>query len=187
MLVNHSEHPCTGSAKLYDARRGRLPPEEMSPYLRHLRPLWDISLLQPIFSIWFFALYWALAIGDCMVRLLWTFLHAFYLFYFIPSTLWRMETIVPVRPGPRQALFAMSKPLKMTDVKTIQRSFSGSVPGVSQSESLGHAHATVNDVLCAIMADVISLAINRKKEPDPLRWVKSMVNVFFPMPVTFFM
>lgn len=180
--------PCyAGTAKVHNARRGRLPPEEMSPYLRHLRPIWDISLFRPILSFWLFALYWTLAISDCMVRLLWTALHTFYLFYFIPSTIWRIETVVPIRPGPRKAVFAMSKPLKMSDVKTIQKSFSGSKPGISQTESLGHAHATVNDVLCAIMADVISLAVNRKKEPDSLRWLKSVANFISPLPVIFFM
>lgn len=107
--------------------------------------------------------------------------------YFIVSTIWRIDTVVPVRPGPRESVFTVSKPLKLSDVKTMQRAFSGSTPGKSQSGTLGHDHATVNDVLCAIMADVISQAIRRKKEPDMLRWAKAAMERFYPMPIAFFM
>lgn len=164
-----------------------LPPDEVSPYLRHLRPVWDVPLLRPILGLLLFSLYWVMEAGDCAVRLLWTFLHFFYLLYYITSTLWRIDTIVPVRPGPRQVVFATSKGFSLSDVKTMQRAFSGSTPGKSQSGTLGHDHVTVNDVLCAIMADVVSLAIHRKKEPDMLKWAKALVEPFYPMPIAFFM
>lgn len=176
-----------GTAKLHDARFGTLPPDEVSPYLRHLRPFWDMPLLRPILGLVLFSLYWAMELGNCIVRLLWSFLHFFYVAYFIGTTIWRIDTVVPVRPGPREAVFTTSKSLKLSDVKTMQRAFSGSTPGKSQSGTLGHDHVTVNDVLCAIMADVISLAIRRKKEPDMLRWAKAAIEPFYPMPVAFFM
>lgn len=176
-----------GTAKLHDARRGMLPPEEVSPYLRHLRPLWDMAIFKPLLGLLLFAAYWITEIGDCAVRLLWTFLHFFYMLYYLSNTLWRIDTVVPARPGARKVVFAVSKPLKLSDVKTMQRAFSGSTPGKSQSGTLGHDHVTVNDVLCAIMSDVISLAIHRKKEPDLLYWVKAAAELVFPMPIAFFM
>lgn len=146
-----------------------------------------MPLLRPFLSLMLLSLYWVTEFGDCAVRLLWTWLHSFYLLYYIVSTWWRIDTVVPGRPGPRQVVFATSKGLNLSDVKTIQRAFSGSTPGKSQSGSLGHEHVTVNDVLCAIMADVTSLAIHRKKEPDMMRWVKALVEPFYPMPIAFFM
>lgn len=126
-------------------------------------------------------------IGNCAVRLLWSFLHLFYMAYFLAITTWRIDTVVPVRSGPREVAFTTSKGLKLSDVKTMQRAFSGSIPGKSQSGTLGHDHVTVNDVLCAIMADVVSLAIQRKKESGLLQWAKSVVGFLYPMPVAFFM
>ena len=177
----------TGNAKLHDARFGTLPPDEVSPYLRHLRPLWEVSWLRPILGLMLFSLYWAIEIGDCVVRLLWSFLHFFYMAYFLAITIWRIDTVVPVRPGPREVAFTTSKGLKLSDVKTMQRAFSGSTPGKSQSGALGHDHVTVNDVLCAIMADVISLAIQRKKESGLLQKAKAVAGFLYPMPVAFFM
>lgn len=143
--------------------------------------------MKPLFTLMLFTAYWTLELGDCAVRLLWTFLHFFYLLYYFSITLWRIDTVVPARPGPRKVVFAVSKALKLSDVKTMQRAFSGSRPGKSQSGTLGHDHVTVNDVLCAIMADVISMAIRRKKEPDLLYWLKAVMEPIMPMPIAFFM
>lgn len=113
--------------------------------------------------------------------------------YNLLITLWRIDTVVPASylsssssSSPREVIFTTSKTLKLSDVKTMQKAFSGSRPGKSQSGTLGHDHVTVNDVLCAIMADVISLAIRRKREPDLLYYVKKVTEVFVPMPIAFF-
>lgn len=168
-------------------RRGALPPDEISPYLRHLTPLWINSFTKPLLQLLLLSLYWSLEIADWAVRLIWTGAHFLYTLFFMSATIWRMDTVVPVRQVKREQVFAMSKPLKLSDVKSIQRGFSGTQPGPSQSDVLGHGHVTVNDVLCAIMADVVSLAIQRNPEQGRLRWLKVLVAKVAPPPVSFFM
>lgn len=150
-------------------------------------PLWNIQFFRPFLQLCLLFAYWLFYAGDTAMRLFWSGLHIIYQLYYLFITFWRIETIVPVRPGPRQAIFAVSKPLKLSDVKTMQRAFSGSRPGPSQSGSLGHEHVTVNDLLCAIISDVISAAIRRNTEQGRLQMLKAVAGAILPMPVAFFM
>lgn len=173
-----------GAAKLHDARTGQLRPSEMSPLLRSVDPLWQNPLLRPFVAMMLFTLYWTLAGFDAILRIGWSVVHLLYSAFFYISTIWRIDMVVPVVDGERRAVFSLSEPLKLSDVKTIQKAFSGNRPGKSQRGFLGHV--TINDVLCSIMADVVSMAIARRQ---PVGWndkLKRWYGRFNPMPIALF-
>lgn len=174
-----------GSAKLRQARLGQLPPSDVSPMLRHFQKPWENRYSRPLVKGFLFLVYWFAAGVDALQRIVWSLVHIFYMLWFYLSTIWRIEMIVPVRTGKREAVFALSKPQKLADVKTIQHAFSGNEPGDSQRGWKGHI--TINDVLCAIMADVVSVAIERRRYTYPSGPVVRWFNRFLPMPIGFFM
>jgi hypothetical protein len=153
--------------------------------LRHFQQPWETPSLRPLVKAFLFLVYWGAAAIDALQRILWSLVHVFYMLWFYLSTIWRIEMIVPVQPGKREAVFGLSKPQKLSDVKIIQHAFSGSEPGDSQRGWQGHV--TVNDVLCAIIADVVSAAIDRRRATHPSGPVIRWFNKVLPMPIGFFM
>lgn len=174
-----------GATKLEHARFGILPPSEVSPFLRHLEPAWEQDALRPFVQVLLFLLYWAAASSDAITRLAWSLIQIPYAAFFAMYTIWRIEMVVPIKAGSRKSVFCLSKPVKLSDVKVIQRAFSGNRPGPSQSGYKGHV--TVNDVLCSIMADVISGAIERRQRREGVSLLRRITSKILPMPIPFFM
>lgn len=96
-------------------------------------------------------------------------------------TAWRIEMLTAAQPGARtpRREFASSKAVSMDDVRTCQKAFSGR--GRKQ-------HVTVNDVMCAVMSDVLGEEIRSKAPEKTVRGrVNRMLNKILPSPIAFFM
>lgn len=155
--------------------------------LRHMSRAWENAAVKPLLVVFLFLLYWLSAFFDAVQRVLWSVIHLLYAVLLYLYTFWRVDMAVPVRktPGPRQAVFSVSKPLKLADVKTMQHAFSGNEAGTSQRGWMGRV--TVNDVLCSIMADVVGQAIERVDGKSDKPSFRQRLKRFLPMPVGFFM
>ena len=173
-----------GYAKLHSARRGRLRPSEMSPYLRHLDQAYEQPALRLPVQLGLFTIYWLVAAVEAYQRVWYSAVHLFYGVFGYLLTFWRIDMVVPPGTGPRESIYALSQPFPISEVKTIQRAFSGSSPGPSQKGLLGHV--TLNDVLCSVMADVVAQAIDRIPKGGLWHRFKQAFNRVVPMPVTFF-
>lgn len=174
-----------GVEKRHKARLGQLCPSEISPFLRHLNWAFEQRWLKPFVQLFLFSLYWLAAFEECIERSFWSIVHFFYTLAFFVATAWRIEMVVPVKSGPREAVWALSKPVELSDVKTIQHAFSGDRPGRNVKGDLGHV--TVNDVLCSIMADVIAAAIKRNPPRGVWANLKAGCGKVLPVPIAMFM
>lgn len=174
-----------GNTKLYAARRGLLRPSDMSPYLRHLNQFHGRRATRLPVQVLLFGLYWTIAAVEAYQRCFYSIVHLFYGIFGYLLTFWRIDMVVPRSDSPRESVYALSQPLPISEVKTIQQAFSGNTPGHSQSGFLGHV--TLNDVLCSVMADVIAQAIDRVPKDGSWNRIKQVCGHFIPMPITFFM
>ena len=161
--------------------------------LRQFDDWHESATIRPFIRDGLFFLYWTSCTLEFAERVLYSGIHLLYTLFFYVSTIWRIELIIPTPKGSkslkgprREAVFALSRPVPLKDVKTIQRAFSGNKPGRAQQGYMGHV--TVNDVLCSIMADCVSRAIERKPRATDL-WsnVKRASATILPMPIAFFM
>lgn len=128
----------TGAEKLRKARLGQLEPAEFSPGLRHWTSAWKRPTTRPFIQVTLFLLYWGAASIDTVQRILWSAIHLVYALWFFLTTFWRIELVVPTRSGPRERVFCLSETVPLSDVKTMQKAFSGNRPGKSQRGILGH-------------------------------------------------
>ena len=90
--------------------------------------------------------------------------------------------------------FSRSKTVSMEDIRLCQQAFSGKFPGSAVKEPGGRSkvgHVTVNDVICAVMADVCGEEVKRRvaAEEEKGMWVyaKSFLRQVLPSPIGFFM
>lgn len=165
-----------GAKKLHDARLGLLPPEEVSAALRHLTPAWNQPVTKPLVQILLFSVYWLSAWYDMVDRVRWSIYHLLYGVFFAVSTIWRIDLSVPsAKVGEdgekREKVFALSKPVKLSDVKTIQRAFSGNKPGRSQrGYVLGHVTVSLHPLLQSLSIFYIDCICSRSTMYSALSW-----------------
>lgn len=103
------------------------------------------------------------------------------------------------QPGPRVAEreFASSTRFNIDDVKLCQQAFSGPRPGYAvkgvPKEKRKQArskvgHVTLNDLICAVMADVLAKELEGKSENQgPWGRAKKWLSKMLPSPIGFFM
>ncbi|KAH9910958.1 uncharacterized protein B0H18DRAFT_1065113, partial [Fomitopsis serialis] len=104
------------------------------------------------------------------------------------------------QPGPRvtEREFASSRVFSIKDIKLCQQAFSGAKPGRAVAglpkEQRGKAraktgHVTLNDVVCAVMADVLGKEIASRPADQlngPWGWMKRKLRTVLPSPIGFF-
>lgn len=92
----------------------------------------------------------------------------------------------------KQREFSTSKAVSMEDIRLCQQAFSGKWPGSAVHEPGGRSkvgHVTVNDVMCAVMADVCGEELGRRTGQETGLWarMKGVLRRVLPTPIGFFM
>lgn len=145
---------------IHDAKRGQALPSKMH---KGLKPLDAFHKYLPVQIALFFA-FWTFMIISGYIELLFSSFQASYMAVMFLLTFWRCPQVTQYYPGPRTLgkQYAISESFPISDVKTIQKAFSGVRQGswleVIQPNRVNHTilrHLTLNDVLCTILADII--------------------------------
>ncbi|CAO1613686.1 unnamed protein product [Sympodiomycopsis kandeliae] len=176
---------------LHDAKRGKAQPSKLS---KKLKPLDAWHHLLPV-QLLLFVAFWIFYVTSSFVEFFYSTYQAFYTGMMYLLTFWRIPKVTAPYSGPRvlEKEFATTESFDISDVKKIQKAFSGVRPG-SWAEPLqggrkSHVlfgHLTLNDVLCTVIADVIGYELHHPsfKSPNTItsRLVKWSHNVL-PRPV----
>lgn len=163
------------SELIHDAKRGKAQPSKLS---KQLKPLDRWSNLLPVQVLLFMA-FWVFYVASTFIELIYSSYQGVYMGVMYLLTFWRTPKVTASYPGPRvkEKEFATTQSFPISDVKKIQKAFSGVKPG-SWAEPLqggrkNHVmfgHLTLNDVLCTVIADVIGYELHHPsfQRPDTL-------------------
>lgn len=188
-----------GAETSHSARRGTALPSKLHKALKQLDPYEDTLLLQ----LAMFAAFWTIWTISTVLEFFGGFYQVFQTAYLFVFALFQRRFVTASYPGPRTHAkeFSVSHAYPMSDVKKLQKAFSGPSPGslaatipavqqAANSSRLGHL--TLNDVLCTIIADVIKDELDaRPAEPGLMgaarrAWAKvvpSAVGIFIPISI----
>ncbi|PRP84117.1 hypothetical protein PROFUN_04108 [Planoprotostelium fungivorum] len=182
-----------GQKSLQKLKSGTRAPSSLHPSLKPL----DRFTGQWWMTIALATIYWSLWSLAMCIDLYWSVIQAVQSVAFWFFTFWRVTTVTPHYSGERvkEREFSTSTPFAMKDIKLLQKAFSGVRPGSIFDHIRGqkrhdrdwYRHVTLNDVVCAVISDVIAQEIAEKK-PDPgiyNAFVRS-VNRYLPNPVGIF-
>ena len=185
--------------KLSKAKRGQLLPSEYSKSLRPLDRYSSNPLAAPLLHIFLALLFWFTYIFQTLISVFLSTYQALRMVSTALFTFWRVEMVTVDQPRKRtpQREFSSSKTFSLQDVKLCQQAFSGPRPGYAvagvpkdqrRNVKSKVGHVTLNDVVCAIMADVIGNVVASKPAPTTT-WGKArhIVNQVLPAPMGFFM
>jgi hypothetical protein len=174
------------SQKLKDAAYGRLLPSVIDRRLKPLDTLATIPILSLILQILLALLYRFITFASTVISRMWGLYHAFHATLMFVLTFWRIGFPVPHYPGPRvhEREFSVSNAFGMKDVKTIQRAFS---KRNGSGGEMGRNHLTVNDILVAIMADVLDAEVRAAEAKNRHSVVRRLADRLLPSTVSFFM
>ncbi|CCM02027.1 uncharacterized protein FIBRA_04103 [Fibroporia radiculosa] len=194
-------HMMNSSANnLRAARRGQLPPSKIHPLLRFLDPLADNSLIGPLLQLLLALVFWFAYITSTCVSLFWSVYQGVNQATLFLLTCWRIDMLTGPQPGPRVKAreFASSRVFSISEVKLCQQAFSGPRPGSAvagvprdkRDKARSKAgHITLNDVVCAVMADVLGREIEAKsvgQSRGPRETVRKWLKKYLPSPIGFF-
>ncbi|KAF9816003.1 hypothetical protein IEO21_04253 [Rhodonia placenta] len=184
--------------KIHAVKRGRLPPSKIHRALRFLDPLCENEFTAPILHLSLASAFWFALIVSTCVSFLWSIYPAIRQATLFLITFWRVEMLTGPQLGPRvtQREFSSSRAFSIDDVKLCQQAFSGPRPGSSvkgvpkeKRDNVKHkaGHVTLNDVVCAVMADVLGaeLAVKPRLD-DPWEGTKQWLQDALPSPIGFF-
>lgn len=143
-----------GRATISSARRGTAQPSKLHKGLKPLDRFQDTLLLQIVM----FALFWLVAFASSVLEFLGGFKQGFSFAMHFLTDGWRARLLTSAYEGPRvrEREFATSRAVPMSDVRVLQRAFSGPVPGGWVSKALGRkqvswwGHLTLNDIFCTV-------------------------------------
>lgn len=143
-----------GKETLRAARRGRARPSKIHKGLKPLDPYRNTLPLQIIM----FILFWTVTVVSIILEALGGFFQAFVFSFNFLTTSWRQRYVTSEYPGPRVAEkeFSTSRAFPISDVKKMQKAFSGPVPSGWVERTIGKpkgnwwGHITLNDVLCTV-------------------------------------
>ncbi|KAL0483539.1 diacylglycerol O-acyltransferase [Acrasis kona] len=162
-----------GKQKLHDAKRGLLPPSQYHPSLKKLDAYQGAIWLRFLLL----CLYWTLWFINLWIDSLWSVTQATQAIFFWFMTFWRRSMLTPHYYGQRvrEKEYSTSEEFPMEEVKRIQKAFSNSI------------HVTLNDVVCAIISDVVAEELHQRK-PDAgvVNGIISMINKYVPNPIGIF-
>ena len=181
------------------AKRGLLLPSEYSQSLKPLDPYASNFLFAPFFHLFLTLLYWLVFVAGSVFSLVWSTYQGLRMVAYLLFTFWRVEMVTADQPGKRtpHREFSSSRVFSLQDVKACQQAFSGPRPGYAvagvpkdqrRNVRSEKGHITLNDVICAVMADVLGDVIASKPPPRTV-WgkIRRAVNKFLPAPMGFFM
>ena len=159
--------------KLSKAKRGLLLPSEYNKSLKSLDPYAANHPASPIIHTFLALLFWVMTIVQALISHVWSTYQAIRMVAFFLFTFWRVDMVCAEQPQgrTRRREFSSSRVFSMQDVKLCQQAFSGPRPGYAvagvpkdQRRNVRSkvGHVTLNDVVCAVMADVLASAVDRK-------------------------
>lgn len=154
-----------GKATLRAARRGTAKPSKLH---KGLKPLDKYRNTLPL-QLFMFALFWTISIFSTILEILGSGYQAGVFAYNFLGTSWRQRYVTSEYHGPRvgEKEFSTSRSFPMSDVKKIQKAFSGPTPGGLIEKLLGKpkgkmwGHLTLNDVLCTVSLLLHAIEIQR--------------------------
>lgn len=186
-----------GSAQTINAaKRGYLLPSKVHPLLRPLDPYSDTSrvLIAPLIQLILVSLFWVTYMSTFTISFFLGVYHAAIQLTTFMFTFWRSETLTAPQPGIRvcEREYSNSKVVSLDDIRLCQQAFSGMYPGSAVlKEKEGRSkvgHVTINDVMCAVMVDVLAEEIDSKPQGTSLsRLTKAILDKFLPSPIGFLM
>jgi hypothetical protein len=143
-----------GHTTLRAARRGTAKPSKLHKGLKPLDRYQNTLLLQIIM----FALFWTVSLLTSVLEILGSGFQGLVFAYRFLTTSWRQRYATSEYVGPRvpEKEFSTSRSFPMSDVKKLQKAFSGPVPGGWIEKTIGRpkgswwSHLTLNDVLCTV-------------------------------------
>ncbi|RDX40998.1 hypothetical protein OH76DRAFT_1412509 [Lentinus brumalis] len=184
--------------KLHKAKRGRLLPSEYSKSLKSLDPYSTNHPAAPLLHVVLALLFWFTYILQTLVSIVWSTYQAIRMVSMVLFTFWRMEMVTADQSSRRtpHREFSSSKTFSLQDVKLCQQAFSGPRPGYAvagvpkdQRRNVRSkvGHVTLNDVVCAIMSDVLGNIVASKPEPTTT-WgkIRRTANKVLPTSMGFF-
>lgn len=185
--------------KLSKAKRGLLLPSEYNKTLKPLDSYAGEHPVAPLLHLFLGLLFWFVYLAQTTVSLFWSTYQALRMVAVFLFTFWRIEMVSEDQPGKRtpHREYSRSKTFSMQDIKVCQQAFSGPRPGYAvagvpkdkrRNVRSKVAHVTLNDVVCAVMADVLGSILASKPEPKT-SWgkVRRALNRALPTPMGFFM
>lgn len=185
--------------KLSKAKRGLLLPSEYSKSLKGLDPYSEDHPAAPLLHVLLALLFWIANFTQTLVSLSWSTYQVVRMAAVLLFTFWRVEMVSADQPSTRtqHREFSSSKVFSLQDVKLCQQAFSGPRPGYAvvgvpkdkrRSVRSKVGHVTLNDVVCAVMADVLGSVVASKPEPTTSSGkFRRAVNRVLPNPMGFFM
>ncbi|PIL25474.1 hypothetical protein GSI_13364 [Ganoderma sinense ZZ0214-1] len=183
--------------KLSKAKRGLLLPSEYSKSLKPLDHYASDVDLAPFVSLLLMLLYWVVFVAGSVFSLFWSTYQGLRTLVYLLFTIWRVEMVTADQPGERtpHREFSSTRVFSLKDVKACQQAFSGPRPGSAvagiprnqrRNVRSKKGHVTLNDVICAVMVDVLAEVIASKPAPKTTRGkIKRAVNRFLPTPMGF--
>ncbi|KAE8249554.1 hypothetical protein A4X13_0g5168 [Tilletia indica] len=187
-----------GQKLLRDARRGRAKPSKLHQSLKPLDRYRHYVVVQILMLLAFWTV-WALT---QFLELTGSLRQAFVTGTYFLLTAWRQQYLTSEYDGPRvsEKEFSVSPHFPLSDVKKIQRAFSGAKPGswLDRAAKKGNAknktpykHLTLNDVLCTVIADVLAKEAHHQEPSHSARrkishWLKTASHYILPSPIALF-
>lgn len=143
-----------GQATLRNARRGKARPSKLHKGLKPLDPYRHTLLVQIVM----FCLFWFISLMSSALEILGSGFQAIAFAAGYMANSWRQKYATTEYLGPRVAEkeFSTSLAFPMSDVKKMQKAFSGPKPGGWIERAVGKPaaskmnHLTLNDVLCTV-------------------------------------
>jgi len=187
-----------GAQKLRAARTGGLRPSQINRSFKKFDFLTEYRATVPFVRLFLMLFFWIGVIFMAIISFFLSTYQGIHQAICFLLTSWRTEKVTPDYRGPRvkEREFSSSKILRMADVRLCQQAFSGPRPGgvfskLEQGSPISYgrvAHVTLNDVICAVMADIIreEMAAKGERGMGPRGW-KRVFQRFLPSPMGFFM
>jgi len=189
------------SAAIRDHHRARITPSKIHPSLRPLdrfaHPTSHV-FLAPLIHLILLLLFWTTYAWTIAFSLVLSLYQGSVQLLLFVLTCWRVDMLTAsqtpytsTRVKSRE--FCRSKAVSIDDIKLCQQAFSGKRPGSAVKEPGGRSkvgHVTLNDVMCAVMADVCGDEVQRRIELERAGgiwgWVQGMLRRVLPSPLGFF-
>ena len=182
-------------------KKGKVHPSKLNRALRPLDPLADNPYTAPIVALLVACMFWWTYAAATIVGLYWSIYQAVHQVALFVLTCWRVDMLTGPQPGPRvrEREFASSRVFSIKDVKLCQQAFSGAHPGSAvagvpkekrETARAKAGHVTLNDVVCAVMVDVIGKETASKPADQlngPWERIKRKLKTVLPSPIGFFM
>ena len=182
-----------GAQTLKQARRGTAKPSKLHKALKPLDKYHHQAWLQ----VMMFVLYWQVFLGQTLLEAYGSIYQAWITSVIFLLTFWRQRYTTAWVPGKvERKEFSASKAFPISDIKKLQRAFSGPKPGswadwlagdrIRKSKSKW-GHLTLNDILCTVISDVIADELDQRgRGPGFFNSLMTLSDRVLPNPIGLF-